>query len=171
MLAFSAWENVWEATKKYMSFGMINLWDPVISLKKIRAKFKDWITEKSFDATIWKRLTSDDDIESYQKFDYNNDENEDILLIKADWYLKLLENRNSEFIDKGNLAYLIDLWDIKKVKTWDFTWDWYEDIFFVDKKWEPYILNNEKKDFVRIDLRTISKIRMKNSLSWSIWYG
>jgi len=152
LLSFASWENVWEATKKYISFWMINLWDPVISLKKRKTKFNDNITEKSFDSTIWKRLTNDDNIKSYQKFDYDKDNKEDILLIKSDWYLKLLENKNNKFLDKWNLFYIADLWNSDFIKAWDFTWDWYDDIFLINNKWNPYILNNVSKDFIRIDL-------------------
>lgn len=39
MLSFTAWKSVWEATKDYMSFSLINLWDPVLKLKKFRKHF------------------------------------------------------------------------------------------------------------------------------------
>ena len=85
----------------------------------------------------------------YTVFDNNkeNDSLDDILLIKDDNFLKLLENKKWNFLNKWNLAYITDLWSKDLVKTWDFTNDSYEDIFFVNNAWKPFLLNNEKKDF------------------------
>jgi hypothetical protein len=160
LLSFSAWKTLWESTKDYMSFSLINLWDPVISLKKIKRKFDNW-KEKNFDRTIWKLLLNDNDIQSYWVFDYDNDKKEDILIVKSNWYFSLLENKktpNSNFLNKWNLAYAIDLWSKHLVKTWDFTWDWFSDIFFVDTLGEANIFNNHKKDFVRLSLKDEFKI-------------
>ena len=153
LLSFAAWKTVWESVKDYTSFSTINLWDPVIWLKKITETFNDWTTKKSFDSTIGKLLSSDT-ISSYQTFDYNNDNNTDILLIKNDWYIKLLENRWSwaGFLDKWELVYMADFWKASYVKAWDFSWDWYWDIFFVNSKWEPFLFENNQKDFERIPL-------------------
>lgn len=154
LLAFASWKSIWESVKDYMSFSVINLWDPVVSLKKIKEKLPKTKTDRNFDSTIWKLISTDNDIESYKIFDYNNDSREDILLIKNNWKLTLLENKQveSNFINKWNLANAVDLWDKKLVLTWDFTWDWYDDIFFVNNKWKPFLLNNYLKDFSRISL-------------------
>ena len=154
LLAFSAWKSVWESVQDYMSFSVINLWDPVISIKKIKKELADTSTYRKFDSTIWKLLSSDDNIESYKIFDYDNDSRSDILLIKDDKYLKLLENKNVDgwLLDKWNLAFITDLWNTSLVETWDFTWDWYDDIFFVNNDWYPYLLNNVSKDFIRYPL-------------------
>ncbi len=164
LLAFSAWKTVWESVQDYMSFWVINLWDPVVSLKNIKKKLPNSNIDRNFDSTIWKLLSRDDDIVWYQVFDYNKDNKKDILLIKNDNYLKLLENKNIEqnFIDMWNLAYIADLWQIDLIKTWDFTWDWYDDIFFVNKHWKPFLLNNIEKDFTRFSLEE------KFNLSWRI---
>lgn len=154
LLAFSAWKTVWESVQDYMSFSVVNLWDPVISLKKIEKKLPSTNTDRKFDATIWKLLSSDSDISWYHVFDYDNDSIDDILLVKDNNYLKLLENKQIEwrFVDKWNLAYIVDLWSLDLVWTWDFTWDWYDDIFFVDNEWDPYLLNNINKNFTRYSL-------------------
>lgn len=164
LLEFSAWKSVWESVKDYMSFSVINLWDPVISLKQIKKKLPKTNTDRKFDSTIWKLLSTDDDIKSYEVFDYNNDNKNDILLVKDDNYLKLLENKDVEqrLVDKWNLAQIVDLWAKDLLKTWDFTWDGYDDIFFVSKDWKPYLLNNQNKDFTRISLAN------DFSLAWRI---
>jgi hypothetical protein len=152
LASFSAWKTVWEAVKDYMSFSVINLWDPVISLKKIDKKLPKTNKKRGFDSTVWKLVSNDDNISSYEVFDYDNDSLDDILLIKDDNFLKLLENKKWNFLNKWNLAYITDLWSKDLVKTWDFTNDSYEDIFFVNNAWKPFLLNNEKKDFYRYPL-------------------
>lgn len=100
-----------EAVKDDMDVGVINLGDPVVRLKKIKKVFSDTGVAKKFDSTIGKLVSQDEDIASYQVFDYNKDERKDVLLIKKDNYFKLLENTLSQenFLDKGNLAYIADL--------------------------------------------------------------
>jgi hypothetical protein len=153
LLAFAAWKTVGESVQDYMSFSVINLWDPVISLKKIKKKLPWTPNDRNFDSTIWKLLSKDDDILWYKLFDYDNDDDQDILLIKNSNYLKLLENIKGRFIDKWNLAFIVDMWAYDLVETWDFRWDWYEDIFFVNNKWDPFVLNNTEKDFSRLSLK------------------
>ncbi len=162
LLNFAAGKNVWESVQDYASFGSINLWDPVINLKKITETFKESTDEKSFDSTIW-NLLSDEEIESYQTFDYNNDWNTDILLIKGDWYISLLENKGNSawFLDKWDLVYIADYWKASYVKAWDFSGDWYWDIFFVNNKWEPFLFENREKDFVRIPLKDTFDLNAK----------
>ncbi|MDP2089997.1 MAG: FG-GAP-like repeat-containing protein [Candidatus Gracilibacteria bacterium] len=154
LLAFSAGKSVGESVKDYMSFGVINLGDPVITLKQIKQKLPKTNIDRKYDSTIGKLLSIDDDVKSYQVFDYNNDNKADILLVKNDNYLKLLENKKVEqyLLDKGNVVKLVDLGSHDLLKTGDFTGDGYEDIFFVSKDGKPFLLNNENKDFSRISL-------------------
>ncbi len=155
LLSFASGKNVWESVKDYASFGVVNLWDPVINLKKIKKTFSNSTAEKSFDPTIWKLLSRDDTLEAYQTFDYNNDDNEDVLLVENDGYIKLLENRwgSAWFLNKWELVFIADYWKASYVKAWDFSWDWFGDIFFVNNKWEPFLFENTTKDFVRISLK------------------
>lgn len=154
LLSFSAWKTVWESVLDYQSFSVINLWDPVVSLKKQKKKFSDSNSLKQFDSTIWDLIINDQKIVTYKIFDYNNDNIDDILLIKEDGYLQLLEwsNTSQKFINKWNLAFAIDIWDLDLINVWDFTWDGFSDIFFVWQDGNPYLFNNVNKDFSRISL-------------------
>jgi len=154
LLSFAAGKSVWEATKDYQSFSLINLWDPVLFLNKIKKKFTTNNNTKKFDSTIWKLLTKDKNIFWYRIFDYDNNNKDDILVIKQDGYLKLFENTSSRqrFSNEWSLVYAADLWNKDLIKTGDFTWDWYDDIFFINNKWKPFIFNNNIKNFTRIDL-------------------
>ena len=154
LLEFSSSKSVWESTKDYMSFSLINLWDPVLTLEKRKEKLPWTNKDRSFDRTIWKLVSNDSNIVSYKVFDYNNDSRDDIILIKSDKYIKLLENINwpERFLDRWNLVHALDLWNKDLVQVGDFTWDNYDDIFFVNKDWKPFLFNNLKKDFERVSL-------------------
>ncbi|MCD5380636.1 VCBS repeat-containing protein, partial [Candidatus Gracilibacteria bacterium] len=162
LLNFAAGKNVGESVQDYASFGSINLGDPVINLKKITETFKESTDEKSFDSTIG-NLLSDEEVESYQTFDYNKDGNTDILLIKGDGYISLLENKGNSagFLDKGDLVYIADYGKSSYVKAGDFSGDGYGDIFFVNNKGEPFLFENREKDFVRIPLKDTFDLNAK----------
>ena len=151
LLSFAAWKNVWEATKDYQSFHLVNLWDPVIYLKKIQKKLP-WTDEKrQFDSTIWKLLLKDDDIVNYSIFDYNNDKIKDIVILKNDWHVKLLEwtKARERFIDKWSIVYFWDVWANSILVSGDFTWDWFWDIVLTSSNWELLYINNNEKNFDR----------------------
>ncbi len=154
LLSFSSGESVWEATKNFQSFSLINLWDPVASLKALKTYFPRTVQEKSFDQTVWKLIENEDSMIGYQVFDYNNDDRQDILTIQTDGYLKLFENTKTEwwFLKQRSLVYAADGGSVRLVKTWDFTWDGYDDIFFVSETGIPEIFNNVEKDFTRYDI-------------------
>lgn len=163
LLSFSAWESVWNAVKNYQSFGVITLWDPVVSLKKI-TKNLSTSTKKLFDNSVGELIASDSDIVNYKIFDYNSDNRDDILVIKSDGYLSLFEwvNTSKKFNNLWNLAYVWDKWKDTLWQVGDFTWDGYDDIFWVNSSGKPFLLNNTEKDFTRIDLKN------NFALSWKI---
>jgi len=156
LLSFSAGESVWEASKVFQSFSLINLWDPVVSLKPVPVTFPNSSKVKSFDATVWKIIESDDDLIWYQIFDYNADLKKDLLTIHRDGYLKLYEHRDLEwdFVYHRSYWYAADGWSARTVKTWDFSWDGYGDIFFVTQSWEAALFNNVEKDISRYDIES-----------------
>lgn len=154
MLSIASWELAWEATKNFMSFSLIHLWDPVFSLAPISHRFLGTDQEKSFDPSIGKIVSNEGWILYFEVFDYNNDDREDILTIHRDGYMKLYERADIEgdYIFQRNLVYTSDRWSARHIKTWDFSWDGFDDIFFVNDLWVPQLYNNISKDFVRIDL-------------------
>jgi len=155
LLQFSAGESVWEATKNFQSFSMINLWDPVVSLKAHSQTFPGTDTPKSFDSTLWEVLIDESNLIAYQTFDYNNDATLDIISIHKDGYIRLLEWDAIHwwFIEQRSIVLAVDGWSSRLVKAWDFTWDGYGDIFFVSETWAPQVFNNYEKDFSRIELQ------------------
>lgn len=166
LLSFSSWRTVWESVKDYMWFYTINIWDPFISLKQQKKTF-NWTKDfKQFDSTIWDIIAKWDDIVDYKVFDYNNDKRDDIILLKRDNYIELLENKNTDknFVSHWNLVQIYDLWSI--IETWDFTWDGFDDIFFSWQDWKAYLLNNVSKDFSRFDLTNKLNLESKISSAW-----
>ncbi len=164
LLSFSAGKSVWEATKDYMTFSLINIWDPVVSLKPIKKKLPWTSVDRSFDATIWKMISNDSANLSYSVFDYNKDGKKDVVILKNDWFVELLEWTSdiNNFVNKWNIIYMSDYSTKWVIQTWDFTWDWFEDIFVVNNESKPILYNNYQKDFYRVDLSN------QFWLTWSI---
>jgi len=154
LLSFSSGESVWDATQNFQSFSMINLWDPVISLKRLSDYFPGTSDEKSFDSTLWEIINDDEGLIWFQVFDYNNDTRKDIITIHTDWYIALHEwsKLENNFIKQRNLVYAADGWSVRLVKTGDFTGDGFGDIFFVSEDGIAEMFNNHEKDFFRYDI-------------------
>jgi hypothetical protein len=62
-------------------------------LKKIEQNLPGASTKRNFDASVGKILSTDE-VSSYQILDYDADKRDDVLLIKADNHIQLLENKN-----------------------------------------------------------------------------
>ena len=154
LLSFAAGKSVWEATKDFMSFSLINIWDPVAKLKQIPKKLPNTEKTRKYDSTIWHLISKDDDNLSYNVFDYNNDWNLDVVILKRDWHIKLLEWTSVfwDFINRENIAFLSDLKTNNTIETWDFNWDKYDDIILLNKDRKPILLSNQNKKFERITL-------------------
>jgi hypothetical protein len=156
LLLFGNGENVWNSVKEYQTFSVINLGDPVASLKPIKKKLPWTSDERSFDSWIGEVLTRDPDIITYKTLDYNNDNRKDIIVLKKTGYISLLENQDTveRYRNLGNLVYAVDFKWSTLLETGDFTGDGYDDIFFVNKEGKPYLFNNIWKDFSRYSLVT-----------------
>ncbi|MDD5769409.1 MAG: hypothetical protein PHE25_00425 [Candidatus Gracilibacteria bacterium] len=154
LLSFAAGKSVGEATKDYMSFSLINLGDPVISLKQIKKKLPGTSVDRKFDSSIGYLVSKDPDNISYSTFDYNNDGIIDIAILKRTGFIELLEGTTDlkNFINRGNLVYLSDLSTKSTIQTGDFSGDGYDDIVVLNKNRQPVLLSNNKKDFSRINL-------------------
>lgn len=152
LLLFAAGENVWDSTKYNQTISVINLWDPVISLSKIDPKLPGTTNSRNFDSSIWKLIWKG--VKSYDVFDYNNDNIDDIIYLTGDKYIKLLEwtNTKEKYKNMANLFYLKDINDKFPIISWDFTWDSFDDVFFINTDWKPVLLNNSKKHFTRFEL-------------------
>lgn len=87
---FWEWEIVWEATKKFGSELLINLWDPLLS----RIDWNENVYGTDYDWWIWQEIYSDPakDIFWAYQIDFNNDWLKDWLVVYLDWRLKLTKN-------------------------------------------------------------------------------
>lgn len=152
LLSFAAGKTIGQATKDFMSFSLINIGDPVASLKPIHKKLPGTQKTRKYDATIWYLISNDDDTIWYDVFDYNNDKNEDIAILKRGGYIQLLEGTDVfwDFIDRGNLVYIADISPKSPILTGDFFGDGYEDMILLSKNREIIVVSNTQKDFQRI---------------------
>ena len=62
ILSFASGENIGDSTKHFQSFSLINLGDPVISLKPLRKNIRGTSTLKDFDSTIGALIESDNEL-------------------------------------------------------------------------------------------------------------
>lgn len=153
LLSFSAGKNIWQATKDFMTFGLINIGDPVVSLKAIPKKLPGTQKTRKYDATIGHLISKDEDNLEYDIFDYNNDGNDDIIILKRGGYIQLLEGTDIfwDYLDRGNLVYIADISPKSPIIAWDFSGDGFDDIVLLNKDRKIIFLSNITKDFRRIE--------------------
>ena len=123
---FAEWEIVWEATKKYWSELLINLWDPLLS--RIGPSMNVYGTE--YDWWVWQEIYVDskNDIFWTYQIDFNNDWLKDWIFVYLDWTIKLAKNYGGT-PDLRNMQELMRVAiHIQEVFVWDADGNWYEDI-------------------------------------------
>lgn len=162
LLSFAAGKTIWESTKDFESFGLINIWDPVASLKPV-VKNIPWTPKtKNFDSTIGELISKDENSKDYNIFDYNNDTNTDVVILKNDGYIDLLQWTGNfwDFLPATELLYVPDISQKSPLFAWDFSWDGYGDIAVISNKRELILFVNTKKDFERISTNISPKIAL-----------
>lgn len=154
LLSFAAGKTLGESTKDFMSFGLINIWDPVISLKPIAKKLPGTDQKRKYDATIGALISKDEDTIDYEVFDYNNDWEDDIIVLKRDGYIELLEWTSVfwDFYSRGDLIYVPDMMINSPLIAGDFFGDGYGDIIVLDRDKQLVLFSNIQKQFTRREM-------------------
>lgn len=154
LLSFAAWKSVWEATKDYASFSLINLWDPVVSLKPIKQKLPGSGIDRKFDATIGELISLDRDNLWFTLMDYNADGKKDVAILKREWFVELLEatSEDGEFFSRGNIVHMTDIHASNTFASGDFSWNGYWDIVTLNSEWKVVLFENSLKNFNRRDI-------------------
>lgn len=139
---FGEGEIVWEATRKFWSEFVINLWDPVLS----RKSNNDMVYWTNFDGWIWQEIYADseNDIAWTYQIDFNNDWLKDLLVVYLDWTIKLAKNYDGN-PDLRNMQELMRLAvGISEVYIWDSDGNGYDDILIRTKnnQLRVYLNNN-----------------------------
>jgi hypothetical protein len=160
---FAEWEIVGEATKKYGSELLINLWDPVLSRKDVN----EMVYWTNYDWWIWQEIYSDPEKDIFWTYqiDFNNDWLKDWLIVYLDWWFKLAKN----YWWKPDLRDMQELMRVavrvKDVYIWDADWNKYEDIFVLtDNDQIRVYLNNWWKFDVDWSVVCLNQ----NVLEWQI---
>ena len=126
---FGEWEIVWEATKKFWSELLINLWDPVLSRKWQHAN----VYWTDYDWWIWQEIYADSesDIFGVYQIDFDADGNKDWLVVYLDGRLKITKNygRTPELRNMEELMRIAIR--IKQVFVWDADGNGYDDILIL----------------------------------------
>ena len=128
---FGEWEIVWEATRKFWSEFVINLWDPVLSRKSLNEN----VYGTDYDGWIWQEIYSDpeNNIFGTYQIDFNWDKNKDLLVVYLDWSIKLAKNYGG-VPDLRNMQELMRIAiPIKEVFVGDADGQWGEDIIILTK--------------------------------------
>ncbi len=148
LLEFASGAPIGSAQMGYATYSMIQLGDPVVSLSKIQN------TSSNFDRTLGVKIAGGPGsrIESYHKFDYNKDGQEDIIVFYDDGKAELLQNFNGTYRNLGYVVYVIDAGKERKA-VGDFRGDGYSDIVMTDTKGRLILLDNQSGKFVRIPVR------------------
>ncbi len=118
---FWEWQSVWEATKKFWSELLINLWDPVLSLQK--DNLNENATGMDYDGWIWREVFEDAENDIFWTYviDFDGNWIDDLLVAYADWTFKLAKNYSKEpdKYDMKNLQELMRLAvPIKDIFVW-----------------------------------------------------
>ena len=128
---FAEWEIVWEATRKFWSEFVINLWDPVLSKKSLNEN----VYGTDYDGWIWQEIYTDpeNNIFGTYQIDFDSNWSKDLLVVYLDWSIKLAKNY-------GGMPDLRDMQElmriavpIKEVFVWDADGQWGEDIIILTK--------------------------------------
>lgn len=127
MLLFAAWETVWESTRKYASFSIINLWDPVVSLKKVKVELE----QKKDEAP---------ECEEIKWLDWNICDREEVwsLDLSISWWQINLKQEITEILADQSIVVEVPVvanpWIIMKKD-----WEW------IASTWERMAPNQQKK--------------------------
>ena len=143
---FAEWEIVGEATRRFWSEFVINLWDPVLSRR--------WINENvygtDYDWWIWEEIYSDPESNIFGTYeiDFNKDNNKDLLVVYLNWSIKLSKNYNwiPDLRDMQELMRIAV--PIKNVFVWDVDGNKWEDIIILttNNQLRVYLNNGGKFD-------------------------
>ena len=142
LLSFAAGDSVWEATRWFQTYNLINLWDPVIHVDK-------WAPGTEFeglDRSIGTQIAGGNErgIEDYKYRDMNADGLQDIIVIYNDGFLELYLNLWGVFRKKQKIAYLPEI-SARWVDFWDFVWDQYADILSLDHSGSLVLVDNSSR--------------------------
>ena len=128
---FAEWEIVWEATKKFGSEFVINLWDPVLTKKDLNEN----VYGTDFDWWIWNEIYADseNDIFWTYQIDFNNDWLTDLLVVYVDWTIRLAKNYWWT-PDLRNMQELMHVAvSLQDIFVWDADGNGYDDIIVLTK--------------------------------------
>ncbi len=140
---FAEWEIVGEATKKFWSEFVINLWDPLLSRKTKNEN----VYRTNYDWWIWQEIFVDSENQIFWTYqiDFNADWAEDLLVVYLDGSIKLAKNYRWN-PDLRNLQDLMRIAvAIENVYVWDVNGDIMDDIIVQteNNQLRVYLNNND----------------------------
>lgn len=144
MTLFAEWETVGEASRKFGSELLINVWDPVLQK---RDKNPD-LYGTDYDWWLWQEIFSDSTktILKTALIDFNSDWLKDLVVMYTDWTVKLSKNYwgSQPYQDLENLLFISV--SVEDLFAGDVDGNWYEDLIIKTQGWQMRVyLNNQWK--------------------------
>lgn len=149
LLQYAGGNTVWESTRWFHTFNLINLWDPVTHNSK-----KSPDTERDgLDRALGTMLSSPtgSPVRSFARDDLDADGYDDVLTFHDDGYLQLFLNIHDRFRSRGNIAYIPQARP-DTMTLGDFHHDNYSDIIFLDHSGSLVLLENTERKFTQQSL-------------------
>lgn len=146
LLSYAWGDTVWEATKWFHTYTMINLGDPVAHVDNMApGTHSEWI-----ERSIGTRVTSSQGLPliSYSLRDMDKDGLDDIVTLDTGWWVHLVLNRGTRIRYKEQIAYLPDVTE-RWLSIADTTADGYGDIVALDKEGTFIFIDNDHRRFTR----------------------
>lgn len=145
---FAGGTPVGDAVKFNLPANAVLLGDPTIKLQTKKSGNLD------YDSSVGRKIFQDPEgtpIASINKFNFNNDYYEDLVVVMQDGRIRLIEGSPTDpiFKDRGDIAFLAD--GAIAVENFDFNNDGYEDILVATEEGRLAILNNDGEEITRTD--------------------
>jgi FG-GAP-like repeat len=146
LLSYAAGDTVWESTRFFHTYTMINMGDPVAHVDHSRPSTEIDGIDRTIGSIVERGTRSG--IASFAHRDMDADGVEDLIVIYQDGYIELLLNRGGKFRSRGMVTYNRDI-DAKNIVFADFIHDWYWDIVWLDKHGSFILIDNSNRKLAR----------------------
>lgn len=149
LLSYAAGDTVGEATKWFQTYMLVNMGDPVASVKHGAADTEIDGLDKTIGTQIADSRKSQ--IHDFFQKDMNADNLPDVLVQYSDGFMELLLNIGGKFRSAGNIAYLPRLRN-SLVQVADFQGDKFSDIISLDDEGKLRLISNSERKFTEQEI-------------------
>lgn len=139
LLSFAAGDTVWESTRWYHTYTLVNLGDPVAHVDRGAVGTESEWLDRSVGTQV--AGSAENSLLSYKHRDMNGDGYEDLVVVKSDGFLELYLNFGGVFRKKEKIAFIPNM-PLGGIELGDFVGDHYADILSLDQSWSLILIDN-----------------------------